>query len=127
MKQTMIFLIAGAVTGLSLNAMAIDYAKDIQPIFDNSCVKCHKAPYESNGRIKKPKAGLRMDTYEEVMKGSSDGAVVKPGDPDNSSVYTLSILPSDHDDVMPPEDKADPLTDAQKKLLHDWIKAGAKK
>jgi len=68
-----------------------------------------------------------MDTYEEVMKGSSDGAVVKPGDPDNSSVYTLSILPSDHDDVMPPEDKADPLTDTQKKLLHDWIKAGAKK
>ena len=104
----------------------VDYAKEIQPILDNSCVQCHKAPYEKAGRIRKPKAGLRMDTYDFVMKGSEDGAIVKPGNPEESSMYKLTTLPRDHEDAMPPEDKTDPLTDAQKKLLYAWIKEGAK-
>ena len=104
----------------------VDYAKEIQPIFDNSCVDCHKAPYEKNGRMRKPKAGLRMDTYEFVMQGSEDGAIIKPGNPEESSAYKLTTLPRDHEDAMPPEYKTEPLTDAQKKLLYNWIKEGAK-
>jgi hypothetical protein len=38
----------------------------------------------------------------------------------------LTTLARDHDYAMTPEDKADPLTDAQKKVLYDWIKEGAK-
>ena len=129
MNQILKVIVAGGVLSAAASVSAVDYAKDIQPIFDNSCVKCHKAPYkdERTGRMKKPKAGLRMDSYEELMKGSEDGAVVKPGNPEESSTYKLTNLPADHDDVMPPQDKADPLTDAQKKLVYDWIKAGAKK
>lgn len=119
--------LGASVFMLCFDALAeVDYAKDIQPIFDNSCVKCHKAAYEKAGRIRKPKAGLRMDTYDFVMKGSEDGVVVKPGNPEDSSAYKLTTLARDHEDAMPPEDKADPLTDAQKKLLYDWIKGGAK-
>ena len=134
MKHLLKSSIALATLGFAFNASAVDYKKDIQPIFDNSCVKCHKAPYkdERTGRMKKPKSGLRMDSYEELMKGAEGDddervPVIKAGDPENSSAYTLTLLPADHDDAMPPEDKADPLTDAQKKMLHDWIKAGAKK
>ncbi len=119
--------LGASVFMLCFDALAeVDYAKDIQPIFDNSCVKCHKAPYEKAGRLRKPKAGLRMDTYDFVMKGSEDGVVVKSGKPEDSAVYKLTTLARDHEDAMPPEDKADPLTDAQKKLLYDWIKDGAK-
>jgi uncharacterized membrane protein len=129
MKQIVGMVIAGSFLWMCGNVLAVDFTKDIAPVIENSCVKCHKAPYvdERTGRTKKPKAGLRMDSYEELMKGSEDGEVIVPGDPEKSSVYTSVMLPADHDDVMPPEDKADPLTDAQKKMLHDWIKEGAKK
>jgi hypothetical protein len=40
-------------------------------------------------------------------------------------MYTRVILGLSDDDHMPPEDKADQLTDEQKELLKKWIAAGA--
>ncbi|MEM7146579.1 MAG: c-type cytochrome domain-containing protein [Verrucomicrobiota bacterium] len=123
------------IVGLSL-ALPAAYAEDppnfetdIYPFIENSCVECHKAPYEDErGRVRRPKADLRFDGKEFILQGgenNDDFPTLTPGDPDKSAMYTLVILPLSDDDHMPPEDKADELTDEQKELLKKWIAAGA--
>ena len=103
----------------------VDFEKEIWPILHDKCVKCHRAPYKKGTRTKKPKGDLRLDDAKLLMQGGEGGACVEPGKPDKSSLYKLCLLPPDHDDVMPPEGKADPLTDKEKGLLKRWIEEGA--
>ena len=91
------------------------FVEYVLPILAESCTDCHGAD--------KQKAGLRLDTIAAVAKGSKEGAVVKAGNPDESSLYQRIVLPSDHDDIMPP--KGDPLTKAQTDLIKLWIVSGA--
>jgi uncharacterized membrane protein len=113
---------------LNINIFAedkVDFTKKIWPIVKEKCVKCHKAPYkDKRGRLKKPKGGLRLDTAENIMKGSEDGKVIVAGKPDKSSFYTLTLLPEDDDDVMPA--KGDLLTKEEQELIKKWILQGAK-
>lgn len=92
------------------------YAVAIQPIFDRTCVECHK---ES-----KKKGKLRMDTYEELMKGGAGGEVVVPGSLEDSYMIELMHLPEDDEEHMPPEGKKQ-LTAAEEAILEWWIIAGA--
>jgi mono/diheme cytochrome c family protein len=93
----------------------VDFAKDIQPIFQQSCVKCHGP--------EKQKADLRLDSKADAMKGGKDGVVIVPGQADKSELYKRVTLAPGSDDIMPP--KGDPLTKAQTDLLKDWINQGA--
>jgi len=93
----------------------VDFAKDIQPILQKSCVECHGP--------EKPKAKLRLDSREAALKGGKDGVVIVPGQADKSEVYRRITLPVGNDDVMP--NKGDLLTKAQTDLIHDWINQGA--
>ena len=126
MKTTMNTMAALAVSsffvGVGQALAKIDYTTQVFPIIQESCIKCHNDPAK-HPEGKKPKAGLRFDTPEQLMKGNDDGPVVVKGDPSKSSFYTRTILPADDDDIMPP--KGDPLSKEQQKLIHDWIKAGA--
>jgi hypothetical protein len=102
----------------------VNFEKEIWPIIKESCLKCHKAPYEDErGRMKNPKADLRLDTAELIMKGGEDGKVIVPGKPNESPFYKLTTLDPDSDDIMPP--KGDPLTKAQTELIRKWIEEGA--
>lgn len=103
----------------------VDFEKQVWPFLKASCVDCHRAPYEKEGKLKKPKAGLRLDAAWAITLGSEDGAVVDAGKADESSLYTAVMLPADDDDVMPPEGKADALSKEQKALLKQWIDEGA--
>lgn len=100
----------------------ITYATDIKPIFDASCVKCHSGD--------KPKARLRMDSLDGVLKGTNHGKVVTPGDPDKSLlVKSIAHLTKDPEGWMPPpRNKAGikPLTPEEIGLIIGWIKQGAK-
>jgi hypothetical protein len=40
-------------------------------------------------------------------------------------VYTTTILPADHDDLMPPAKKGGPLAKSKTDLIRDWIDQGA--
>jgi len=86
------------------------------------CIECHKAPYEQNGKLKEPKAGLRLDGGVHILHGSDDGKVIAPNHPSESPLYKRITLPSDDDDVMPP--KGDPLTVAQQEVIRKWIAQG---
>jgi hypothetical protein len=100
----------------------VTYATDIKPIFDASCVKCHSGD--------KPKARLRMDSLEGVLKGTKEGPILKAGDSANSFIVKcVAHATSDHDSWMPPlNNKAGikPLTPEQIGLVRAWIDQGAK-
>ena len=51
----------------------VDFEKEVWPILEERCVECHKAPYELNGLLKKPKAGLRLDGAAYIMHGGDEG------------------------------------------------------
>ncbi len=123
---------AGAVLLLSLSSSAVwsqdekvDFEKQLWPILERSCVKCHKAPHEENGRTVKPKAGLRMDGAWAIKMGSENGAVLTPGNAEDSELWWRTDLPEDDDDFMPPTGKADPLSAEEKALFKKWIDQGA--
>lgn len=106
-------------------AQAVDFQKEVWPIFESKCIKCHQAPEEKDGKVKKPKAGLRLDGAWAILLGSEDGAVLTLGKSGESSLYLRVTLPSDDEDFMPPKDKADPLTETELALLKKWIDDGA--
>jgi protein TonB len=92
-------------------AANITFAKDIVPVFRSYCLTCHSGA--------KPKGGVDLTTVTAIMKGKRGKPILKPGDPAASSVFT-----SVEDGSMPPEGK--PPSDAEKKLIRDWILGGAK-
>ncbi|MCA9106582.1 MAG: PSD1 domain-containing protein [Planctomycetales bacterium] len=93
---------------------AIDYARQIQPIFARRCFKCH-GPDHAEG-------GLRLDTAEGMHAELDSGEIgVVPGDPGASEV--LARIKSDDDYArMPPEEK--PLTEQEADLIQRWIEQG---
>src|SRR5262249_46600692 len=72
------------------------YAKEIQPLLQASCFRCHGQ--------EKPKAGLRLDSLEGVLKGSKDGKVIQPGNSKESQLV-LAVSQLDEDSAMPPKFK----------------------
>ena len=93
----------------------VDFAKQIQPILQQNCVKCHGP--------EKQKAKLRLDSKEAAMKGGKDGVIIVSGDADKSELYRRITLPKGNDDIMPNE--GDPLSKEQTDLIRDWITQGA--
>ena len=96
-------------------ATPVDFKKEVRPIFEVYCLKCHGD--------EKPKGDLSMTTRAKSLKGGENGPGLVPGQPDKSPIYTLTILPEDHDDIMPP--KGEKLSKAQQATLKQWIEEGA--
>ena len=74
----------------------VTFTTDIKPLFDASCVRCHGA--------QKPKANLRLDSLEGVLKGSEDGKVLVVGDSAKSKLVT-SVARINPKTAMPPEQR----------------------
>lgn len=92
------------------------YGARIQPIFDEHCVVCHSGS--------KRKGGLRLDAYDQLVKGGKEGLVIAPGNANGSDLIRRINLEPSHKDFMPSEGKP-PLSDDARKLLALWIDAGA--
>ena|SRR6266478_445549 len=100
------------------DAKDLTYDKDIKPIFEKTCFKCH-GPEKQKGK-------LRVDSLQAALKGSENGKVVEPGNSAKSVlVHNVSRI-GDEDDWMPPTDKGEPLSKAQVGLIRAWIDQGAK-
>src|SRR5690349_10202265 len=92
----------------------VDFVRDVQPIIQASCVKCHGP--------EKPKAQFRLDSRSFAMKGGVGGKAILPGKGADSPLVKL-LLAADPDERMPR--KAAPLPKAQIDLLRAWIDQGA--
>jgi hypothetical protein len=108
MKYIKHLVLAGCVTaGLSATAQVdwsqlppaatqsgVTFTNDIQPLFKASCVRCHGA--------ERPRAQLRLDTLEGVLKGAKNGPVLTAGDSANSLIVK-AISQLDPKTAMPPK------------------------
>ena len=92
------------------------YAKQVHPIFDANCVSCHGESKFSGG--------LRLDSYDQLMRGGTDGSAIVPGNPDKSLLLTRVTLPASHKLFMPAEGKP-PLKAEEIALIRAWIQQGA--
>ncbi len=118
--STLLFSVVG--TAASLQA-AVNFEKDLLPVLEKKCLGCHKAPHMEDGKLKKPKADLRLDAAWAMLKGAESGPALVPGNLAKSYMYEVVTLPKDDDMFMPP--KGDPLTADELKLLKEWIEGGA--
>ncbi|MDP2726264.1 MAG: c-type cytochrome domain-containing protein [Dehalococcoidia bacterium] len=93
------------------------YSRDIQPIFDPYCTRCHGSNLAENG--------LRLDSYEGVMKGTQFGPVVTPGAPGASSlVYVIQGISSEK--IRMPHQEPRLTVNRIQNIIY-WIEAGARK
>jgi mono/diheme cytochrome c family protein len=92
----------------------VDFVRDIRPLFEKHCIKCHGP--------EKQKADLRLDGKAAAMRGVTDGPVILPGRGAESRLVA-AVAGVDEDLVMPP--KGDPLTPEQVGKLRRWIDDGA--
>ena len=102
---------------LALPALAeaeIRYGRDIRPILSDKCFFCHGPDPKTR------EEDLRLDLRDEAIAAKA----FIPGNPEKSKLIKL-INATDEDDLMPPPESHKSLTAAEKKLLHDWIQAGA--
>ncbi len=98
------------------SAVKVDFTRDVRPIFERSCFRCHGP--------ERPKSGFRLDTRDWALKGGDNGVDIIPGDGTKSSlVHYVARLVADME--MPPEGKIEPLTAEEVGLIRAWIDQGA--
>ena len=89
----------------------------IEPIFEAHCAKCHGP--------KRQKGDLQLIPWSAIFEFEPAAWAVRPGNVKDSWVHQRIVLPPDHEDAMPPEGKADPLSAEQITMIDHWIQQGA--
>lgn len=92
------------------------YSAVVAPILTKKCVSCHNT--------KRTKGGLQMHTFEAILKGGKNGAVVNFDNPELSELLVRIHLPLTEKKHMPPKSKKQ-LTKAEIRLINYWIEVGA--
>ncbi|MCP5541733.1 MAG: DUF1553 domain-containing protein [Akkermansiaceae bacterium] len=95
-------------------AEKVVFNRDVRPILSRHCFACHGPD------AKKREAKLRLDRREDAVAAEA----FVPGDA-GASELIARLFSDDPDEVMPPPDKGEPLSDAQKAALKAWIEQGA--
>jgi mono/diheme cytochrome c family protein len=101
----------------------VDFAKDVQPILAQSCVKCHGA--DPKGR--KPKGKFDLTTKDSALKGGENKDDIVPGKGSDSLVFKLLNGPvgSGDDEIGRMPYKKDKLSDDKIAIIKAWIDQGA--
>jgi mono/diheme cytochrome c family protein len=113
-NQVVSFIIFATAAATPVAAQhSIDFQRDIQPIFNDNCIACHRGAGAP--------AGLQLDSAAGVLKGSTARSVIVPGDAQKS---ILAQRVSDTTgNQMPP---GGPLSKEQIAFIVEWINQGAK-
>jgi len=72
----------------------LTYSKDIQPLLEASCVRCHGQD--------RPKARLQLNSLEGALKGGDDGKVIVLGE-SKKSLLVIAAAQIDEETAMPPK------------------------
>lgn len=92
--------------------------QQVRNILSNNCFSCH-GPDDKNRKAK-----LRLDTRSGAYTARQGHAPVVPGKPDESTLYER-ITSADAEEQMPPPKSGKSLSAQEKKLIEEWIAAGA--
>jgi hypothetical protein len=74
----------------------VTYAKDIRPLLEASCFRCHGDQQQ--------KGGIRLDSLEATLKGGKEGKIVLPGK-GKESLLLIAVSQLDEEKTMPPKFK----------------------
>ena len=88
----------------------VSFVKHVAPILVGRCGRCH---------VEKARGELSMASFTAMMRGSENGAIVSPGQPEKSSL--IEVLVSGD---MPP--RGGRLPAKELKTLQTWVAQGAK-
>jgi len=98
----------------------ISFKNDIQPIFYDHCLNCHLP-----GGKGYDKSGLDLSSYENLMKGTKYGVVIKPGD-SFTSALVVGIEGRASPALRMPMGINGTLSKTSINLIKRWIDQGAK-
>jgi cytochrome c553 len=120
-RVVLLTLSAFAVVALQTGCgeKAITFQADIKPIIEANCVSCHVP-----GGSGYEKSGLRMDSYEALMKGTQYGPIIVAGSSVSSTLYRLVSGQADPSIRMPHGQASLPEKDIA--TIAAWIDQGAK-
>ena len=93
----------------------IVFAEVVAPVLTERCVGCHSG--------QKAKGGLRLDAFDQLMKGGNSGTAVIAGDPAKSLLVRYIDLPENDAKHMPPKGKTQ-VSDDERLILNWWVQAG---
>ncbi len=112
--RSFLIMIALLMPGTVMSADAVDYMRDIKPIFRQRCFACHGAL--------KQEAGLRLDTAALMRQGGDSGPAIIPNKA-QGSLLIERVTAEDEAERMPPD--GEPLSAEQMTRLKRWINSGA--
>jgi len=129
-----VLVLGGLLLGLASTSTAqdkkpgtdpIDFQKQVWPILEKTCLKCHStASTGADGKLKKPKGGVVLDSKQGITT-SKKGKLVVAKKPADSLLYYAISLPADHEDRMPPAKEGDALPKEKQDVILKWIEQGA--
>lgn len=100
--------ILSMIVGGDTASTAVDFDRDVRPIFARHCVACHDSSTAE--------AELNLTSEAAVRAGSRTGKVVYPGSSNES--YLLHVLQPDHQPHMPPDGQ---LSSTEIQAIRHWI------
>lgn len=106
-------LLLGSLAGVNARAedkpqAAPDFQKDVLPVFEEKCIRCHGA--------KRRDGKLDMRTLAALLEGGVTGPAIKPGNSKKSLLIELI-----HYKEMPPKKKGTFITPTELEMLRHWI------
>ncbi|HIQ06275.1 MAG TPA: c-type cytochrome, partial [Anaerolineae bacterium] len=90
----------------------ISFSADVMPILQSRCSMCHGAL-----------GGWSAESYDKVVNSGDHGPVIVPGKPDESLLVEKLLGKQKIGDPMPPSGL--PMTQEEKDVIIEWVKAGA--
>jgi hypothetical protein len=108
--------------GEAIAEPSIDFESSIWPLIQEHCLTCHQDK-KIDGKLKKAKAGFRMDSATGLMAGGVSGPSIIPGEAGQSYLMDLITLKQGDEDLMPP--KKGPMPKVAIETFRKWIGAGA--
>ncbi|MEZ6110592.1 MAG: DUF1549 domain-containing protein [Pirellulaceae bacterium] len=99
-------------TGRADEPMAVDFVRDVAPIFERHCVRCHHADDR--------KGDISLQTGSDVLQAG----YVLPGKPEQSHLLEIVRTGTDGEPPSMPKE-GEPLSSAELDVMRRWIAAGA--
>ncbi|MEO1614893.1 MAG: DUF1553 domain-containing protein [Planctomycetota bacterium] len=93
------------------------FNQDVRPILSDKCFHCHGPDADNQD------SEFRLDTQEHALADLGGYFGIKPGDLEASELHAR--IHATDDGQMPPAESPRQLTSAEKKILEQWILAGA--
>ena len=113
-RLTHVVIVAVSISSVSvgLRAEEVDFAKDVGPILERHCLRCHNRGNE--------KGDISLATVDDLRENES----LSPGNPDESYLLDL-VTPAEENEPPEMPKEGDPLTAEERDVLRRWIAGGA--